>query len=109
MVLAQISHLMRRVSTQLPILQEKTRRVFLVVRIFLNGPVSSQVKEMEWQKSEISLFFRQVSFAGHRSQLIVLPIPKVSKTLVKANLIRPKQKFFRPKVSFYKCLGYFLC
>ena len=64
----------------------KTRRVFLVVRIFLNGPVSSQVKEMEWQKSEISQFFWQVSFAGHRSQLIVLPIPKVSKTLVKANL-----------------------
>ena len=32
---------------------------------------------------------RQVSFAGHRSQVIVLPIQKVSQTLLKANL-RPK-------------------
>ena len=29
---------------------------------------------------------RQVSFADHRSQVIVLPIHKVSQTLVKANL-----------------------
>ena len=49
---------------------------------------------------------------------IVLPIQKVSQTLIKANL-RPKNfclgllKNFilgltRPKVSLYKCLGYFL-
>ena len=35
----------------------------------------------------------------YRSQVIVLPVQKVSQTLVKANL-RPKQTFFRPKVSF---------
>ena len=35
-------------------------------------------------------FLLQVT--GHRSQVIALPIQKVSQTLVKANL-RPKQKF----------------
>ena len=46
----------------------------------------------------------------HRSQALVLPVQKVSQTLVKANL-RPKNfclGLIRPKVSFYKCLGYFL-
>ena len=40
---------------------------------------------------------------------IVLPIQKVSQTFIKANL-RPKNfclGLIRPKVSFYKCLGYF--
>ena len=38
-------------------------------------------------------FSQQVSFAGHRSQVIVLPIQKISNTLLKAN--------FKPK----KCLA----
>ena len=58
---------------------------------------------------------RQVSFAGHGSHVMVLPIQKVSQTLLKANL-RPKNIFLgliRPKVSFWdtkvsKCLEYFL-
>ena len=53
---------------------------------------------------------QQVSFAGDRSQVIVLPMQKVSQTLLKANL-RPKNVclgLIRPKVSFDKCLGYFL-
>ena len=37
-------------------------------------------------KLRIDLENRQVSFAGHRSQVIVLPIQKVPQTLVKANL-----------------------
>ena len=42
---------------------------------------------------------------GHRSQVIVLPIQKVSSTFINANL-RPKSfclGLIRPKVSFYKC------
>ena len=53
---------------------------------------------------------RQARNTGHRSQVIVLPIQKVSQTLLKANL-RPKNVYLgliRPKVSFYKCLRYFL-
>ena len=60
--------------------------------------------------NDIEQNLRQVSFAGHRSQAIVLPIQKVSQTLLKANL-RPKTVclgLIRPKVSLYKCLGYFL-
>ena len=47
---------------------------------------------------------------GHRSHVIVLRIQKVFYTFVKANL-RPnwaQTEGFRPKVSFYECLGYFL-
>ena len=58
--------------------------------------------------NDIEQNLRQVSFAGRRSQVIVLPIQKVSQTLLKANL-RPKTVclgLIRPKVSFYKCLGY---
>ena len=42
-------------------------------------------------------------------QVIVLPIKKVSKTFINANL-RPKNfslGLIRPKISFYECLGYF--
>ena len=42
-----------------------------------------------------SLYMWQVSFAGRRSQVIVLLTQKVSQTLVKANL-RPKKFLFRP-------------
>ena len=55
---------------------------------------------------------------GPRVWSIVLPIEKVSQTFIKANL-RPKNLclgliknfclgLIRPKISFYKCLGYFL-
>ena len=46
----------------------------------------------------------------YKSQVIVLPIQKVSLTFIKANLITPKNLclgLIRPKVSFYECLGYF--
>ena len=56
-------------------------------------------------------FLLQVT--GHRSQVIVLPIQKVSQTLVKANLrltlglVRPKQTFLvRPKQTL-KVFGIF--
>ena len=48
-----------------------------------------------------SLFQRQVQNAGHRSQVIVLPIQKVSLTFIKANL-RPRNfslGLIRPKIS----------
>ena len=69
----------------------------------------------EWFHFHCSVWLKkkkQVSGAGtkHRSQVIVLPIQKVSQPLVKANL-RPKNfclGLIRPKVSFYKWLGYFL-
>ena len=75
---------------------------FLEVEIPIKGARSSSVEHAQSG--------RQVSFAGHRSQVIVLPIQKVSQTLLTANL-RPKNVclgLIRPKVSFYKYLGYFL-
>ena len=49
-------------------------------------------------------FFCRSQVTGHRSQVIVLPIQKVSQTLLKANL-KPKNVclgLIRPTVSFYK-------
>ena len=43
-------------------------------------------KKRSWQTLANLLLVRQVSFAGHRSQVIVLPIQKVSQTPLKANL-----------------------
>ena len=59
-----------------------------------------------------SRFLLQVT--GHRSQVIVLPIQKVSQTLVKANLrltlglVRPKQTFLGLRLAF-KSVWYIFC
>ena len=52
----------------------------------------------------------KVQVTGHMSLVIVLPIQEVSQTLLKANLWTKNfcLGLIRPKVSFYKCLGYFL-
>ena len=72
-----------------------------------NGPGGSQ---SSFNFSQPSFYFVSRHQFSHRSQLIVLPIQKVSQTFIKANL-RPKSfclGVIGPKVSFYECLGYFL-
>ena len=64
-------------------------------------------------RQRTKLMLRQVSFAGHRSQVtahrsLFYQYRKYPKHFSKANL-RPKNIFLgliRPKVSSYKCLGY---
>ena len=58
----------------------------------------------------------RVSSAGtkHRSQVIVLPIQKVSPTLVKANLrrnkiIRPKQRILSVRLALFTSVGDTFC
>ena len=79
-------------------------------------PVSHEIRttscrsKTSFWKLLYSLVAVKTAGTKHRSQVIVLPIQKVSQTLVKANL-RPKNfclGLIRPKVIFYKCLEYFV-
>ena len=91
--------------------------------LFFNGCAALMINSGSSKCGDplVSIKMRQVQNTGHRSKVSVLPIQKVSQTLVKANL-RPKNVclglikinkdfclgLIWPKVSFYKCLGYFL-
>ena len=91
---------------------------FLLVKFlaaFFNMTCSLMgVKDRPWTRGPWTPSLNRVNGPGP----FFLPIQKVSQTFMKANL-RPKNfclgliknfclGLIRPKVSFYKCLGYFL-
>ena len=85
---------------------------FVFVFFFQNKERGSHFDKIVivWHTHDLAGTKHRTQVTGHRSQGIVLLVLKVSQTLVKAK-VRPINfclGLFKPQVSFYKCLGYFL-